>query len=191
MIYSMTGYGKGEGRRENLHVTVEIRSVNHRYADISVKLPRSLIVFESKIRKQVGKALQRGKIDIFVNYELAGGIQATPVLNHELAAGYHELLAELQSELGLAGRIWSSSWPVRRMLSKYGTLSSTSHCWKNASMMLLLRPFPSTLICGGQKEKKPGSTWRSALKRPKPFSSRWRRGRLRSPWNGRNGSLTV
>lgn len=105
MIYSMTGYGKGEGSRENISVTVEIRSVNHRYADISVKLPRSLLGFENKIRKQVGKALQRGKIDIFVNYELSGGIQATPVLNHELAAGYHELLADLQHELGLAGRI--------------------------------------------------------------------------------------
>ena len=105
MVVSMTGYGKGEARDENLSVTVEIRAVNHRYADISVKLPRSLLAFENKVRKQVGRVLQRGKIDVFVNYELSAQAQAAPVLNRDLAVAYHELLAGLQHELGLAGRI--------------------------------------------------------------------------------------
>ena len=104
-MLSMTGYGKGEARQEDISVTVEVRTVNHRYADISVKLPRSFMVLENKIRKQVGLTLQRGKIDVFVNYELAAGAQAAPVLNHELAAAYHTLLDDLQQERGLAGRI--------------------------------------------------------------------------------------
>lgn len=105
MVLSMTGYGKGEARQDDLCVSVEIRGVNHRYADISVKLPRSLVAYENKIRKRIGQELQRGKIDVFVNYELSAQAQAAPVINHELAAAYHTLLADLQSELGLAGRI--------------------------------------------------------------------------------------
>jgi uncharacterized protein (TIGR00255 family) len=104
-MLSMTGYGKGEARQEDLTVTVEVRTVNHRYADIAVKLPRSFMVLENKIRKQVGRTLQRGKIDVFVNYELAAGARTEPVLNHELAAAYHALLEGLQNELGLAGRL--------------------------------------------------------------------------------------
>lgn len=105
MVLSMTGYGKGEARQEDLLVTAEIRTVNHRYADISVKLPRSFLALENKIRKQISQTLQRGKIDVFVSYELAGGAEAAPVVNHELATAYHVLLDELQSELGLSGRL--------------------------------------------------------------------------------------
>jgi uncharacterized protein (TIGR00255 family) len=101
----MTGYGKGEARQGSLAVTVEVRAVNHRYADISVKLPRSLLAFENALRKQVAQVLQRGKIDVLVNYEVSAEAQAAPVLNRELAAAYHGLLIGLQQELGLEGGI--------------------------------------------------------------------------------------
>ncbi len=101
MVHSMTGYGKGEADKDGLSATVEIRSVNHRYADISVKLPRSFLAFENLIRKQVGQALNRGKIDVFVNYELTAEVQAVPVLNRDLAGAYHQLLTGLQQEFDL------------------------------------------------------------------------------------------
>ena len=59
-MLSMTGYGKGETQRGGLCVTVEIKSVNHRYADISVKLPRSLLAHERELRKLIGQQLKRG-----------------------------------------------------------------------------------------------------------------------------------
>lgn len=105
MMYSMTGYGKGEAQKNSLTVSVEIKAVNHRYADISVKLPRNCMVHENEIRKQVAQALKRGKIDIFINYELTASAQTTPVLNLPLAEAYQQLLQKMQQEMGLSGTI--------------------------------------------------------------------------------------
>ncbi len=77
-MLSMTGYGKGEAECDGLTVIVELKSVNHRYADISVRLPRSFLALENVLRKRAAKSLKRGKIDIYVNYELTAGSQATP-----------------------------------------------------------------------------------------------------------------
>lgn len=105
MMQSMTGYGKGEVHRDSLAVSVEVRAVNHRHADITVKLPRSVMAFENGLRKQVGKVLRRGKIDVFVNFELAGDAQSVPVLNPDLARAYHDLFIELQQELPVKGGV--------------------------------------------------------------------------------------
>ena len=104
-LKSMTGYGKGEARQEEVTVTVEIKTVNHRYADISVRLPRTFLSHENGVRKQVGKALGRGKIDVFVNYELASGAQAVPTVNRDLAASYHGLFVDLAREFDLNDQI--------------------------------------------------------------------------------------
>jgi uncharacterized protein (TIGR00255 family) len=88
-----------------LCVTVEIKSVNHRYADISVKLPRSLLAYERELRKQIGQMLKRGKIDVYVNYEMTSEALATPQLNRELAEAYRDLFVSMQQELGLSGAI--------------------------------------------------------------------------------------
>ncbi len=105
MLNSMTGYGKGEAECDGLTVTVEIKTVNHRYADISVKLPRSFMSLENVLRKHVAKVLKRGKIDVYVNYELTGGSQAAPQLNVELAVAYQKILLGMQKDLGLTGEV--------------------------------------------------------------------------------------
>ena len=105
MLYSMTGYGKGEARQDDITVTVEIKTVNHRYADITVKLPRTFLSHENGVRKQVGAVLGRGKVDVYVNYELASAAQAFPRLNRELAMAYHRLFVELADDLKLQDRV--------------------------------------------------------------------------------------
>ena len=105
MLNSMTGYGKGEVRQDDITVTVEIKTVNHRYADISVKLPRSFLALENVIRKQVGAVVGRGKIDVYVNYELAGEARGMPKLDNDLATAYHRLFVELEGELKLQDSI--------------------------------------------------------------------------------------
>ena len=102
---SMTGYGKGEAAHEGLTVTVEIKSVNHRYADVSVKMPRTFLALENRLRKQIGQSIKRGKVDVYVNYELSGDSQAAPRLNMELAKVYADLLSEMQKTLNLSGDI--------------------------------------------------------------------------------------
>ena len=69
MIKSMTGFGRCETGNESRRIVVEMKSVNHRYLDISIKIPKKLNLFESKIRNLIKEYAQRGKIDIFISYE--------------------------------------------------------------------------------------------------------------------------
>jgi uncharacterized protein (TIGR00255 family) len=104
MIKSMTGYGKGEASYGGGCITVEIRSVNHRYGEVFVKLPRNLIVFENDVRKLVSERLKRGKIEVFVQHEqVTAGVSLA--VNIPLAKAYHEALKSLKNELGLSGEV--------------------------------------------------------------------------------------
>ena len=102
MIKSMTGYGKSEVMAVGGRITIEIRSVNHRYGEISIKLPRIWYSFENEIRKGVAGRLKRGKIEVFI--QQLGGTEAgyAPAVNISLARGYCEAFLKLKDELGLA-----------------------------------------------------------------------------------------
>ena len=69
MIKSMTGFGRCETTRENCRFTVEMKSVNHRYLDVNIKMPKKLNFFESAIRSELKKYISRGKVDVFIDYE--------------------------------------------------------------------------------------------------------------------------
>jgi uncharacterized protein (TIGR00255 family) len=101
MIRSMTGYGKAEAALEEGRIIVEVRSVNHRYGEIFVKIPRTFMPFENEVRKCVAGRLKRGKIEVFVQQEGTAALSSRPVLNLELAAAYHEAFVKLKEALGL------------------------------------------------------------------------------------------
>jgi uncharacterized protein (TIGR00255 family) len=105
MIVSMTGYGKGEGAAGNAGITVEIRSVNHRYGEVTIKLPRGLVSLENEIRKTVSERIRRGKVEVCVQLEERSGEEQSVGLNLPLAAGYHSALTRLRDELGIGGEI--------------------------------------------------------------------------------------
>jgi uncharacterized protein (TIGR00255 family) len=105
MIKSMTGYGKGQGGSEEVTLTVEIRSVNHRYSDVTVKAPRSLLPLEGEVKKIVSRRLKRGKIDIFINQEFAATAATIPTLNHSLASAYVELFEQIRTSFPVDGGI--------------------------------------------------------------------------------------
>ena len=69
MIKSMTGYGRNVFAGNNRRYTVEIKTVNHRYNDISIKMPRYLIALEDKLRQLISQNISRGKVDVFINIE--------------------------------------------------------------------------------------------------------------------------
>ena len=69
MIKSMTGFGRSEMATETQKVIVEIKSVNHRYCDLNIKMPKKLSFFESNIRNLLKEYIQRGKVDIYISYE--------------------------------------------------------------------------------------------------------------------------
>lgn len=105
MIHSMTGYGKGEAQVGGVSLAVEIRTVNHRYSDVTVKLPRPLLALENEVRRQVGHAVRRGKIDVFVSFGQGEEAAVAPVVNRQLAAAYHEIFTRLRNDLGLSGGV--------------------------------------------------------------------------------------
>ncbi|MEZ4598918.1 MAG: YicC/YloC family endoribonuclease [Syntrophotaleaceae bacterium] len=105
MIKSMTGFGKGQASAGNVNLTVEVKSVNHRYGDITIKLPRSLMAAEGEIRKRVGERLKRGRIDVYVNLDQGASGGKVPVLDGTLAENYLRLFSRMQEEYGLQGGI--------------------------------------------------------------------------------------
>ncbi len=101
MIKSMTGYGRGKQLLHGRDITVEVRSVNNRYLDCTVKLPRVYTFAEDAIKAGVQKAVSRGKVDVFVTVDSTGADTAVVQLNKGLARSYYEALTELAAELGM------------------------------------------------------------------------------------------
>lgn len=102
---SMTGFGRADLEEGSRQYTVEMKSVNHKYSDVTVKIPRSLIKLEDKIRKTVLNKVHRGKIDVYVTY-LNFGIEGRKVVvNKELAKLYINELRELAKENKLCDEI--------------------------------------------------------------------------------------
>lgn len=69
MIKSMTGFGRCETAGKDRKITVEMKSVNHRYLDVNIKMPKKLNFFESAIRTELKNYIARGKVDVFITYE--------------------------------------------------------------------------------------------------------------------------
>ncbi len=101
MIKSMTGFGRGKYENEGRNYTIDIKSVNHKYADISVRLPRFLNSAEDAIRKKVAEYISRGKIDVYVTFENYSSKGISIKINKELAKTYLEELKSLSEETGL------------------------------------------------------------------------------------------
>ena len=98
---SMTGFGRAKLEQEEREYLVEIRSVNHKYADITVKVPRNLLYLEDKIRKAILNKISRGKIEVFISYVNYGVEGKNVILNQELAKQYVKELSDLASEMGI------------------------------------------------------------------------------------------
>ncbi len=99
MIKSMTGYGRAREQRNHRDITVEVRSVNNRYLDCAVKMPRAYIFAEDAIKSLVQKATSRGKVDVFVSVDSLGAEETVVSVNEPLARGYIQAMHRL-CELG-------------------------------------------------------------------------------------------
>ena len=100
MIKSMTGYGRAREVRNKRDITVEIRSVNNRYLDCTVKMPRMYAFAEDAIRKRVQSGVSRGKVDVFITVDASAADVAKVTVNRELAAEYAAALRELSQVAG-------------------------------------------------------------------------------------------
>lgn len=101
MIKSMTGFGRCELAEGDHKFTVELKSVNHRYLDVNIKMPKMLNFFESAIRNLLKEYIQRGKVDVFITYEDSSEKTATVKYNRNVAAEYLRYLKQMAEEFDL------------------------------------------------------------------------------------------
>ena len=101
MIKSMTGFGRCEVQKYSRKFTVELKSVNHRYLDVNILMPKKLNFFETAIRTLLKSYANRGKVDIFITYEDLSQTQVSVKYNAALAAEYMKYLKQMEEEFGL------------------------------------------------------------------------------------------
>ena len=109
MIKSMTGFGRAEASDENRKITIEIKAVNHRYLDCNIKMPKKLCIFESSIRTVLKEYVERGKVDIFINYEDFTESNYGVKYNREVAKAYVQFINEIAEEFSLDNDLKATS----------------------------------------------------------------------------------
>lgn len=105
MIKSMTGFGRCELAEGERKFTVELKSVNHRYLDVNIKMPKKLNFFEAAIRNLLKEYIQRGKVDVFITYEDSSENNVTVKYNQDVAGEYLKYLKQMAEDFGLENDI--------------------------------------------------------------------------------------
>lgn len=113
MIKSMTGFGRCEKVTDEYKITVELKSVNHRYCDITMKMPRKLGVFEASVRTVLKEYIGRGKIDVYISYEDYTSNKVSVKYNKEIAKGYVDSIQSISTDFGVNADITAA------MISRY------------------------------------------------------------------------
>ncbi len=101
MLKSMTGYGRCERIIGSKKITAELKSVNHRFSDYNIKVPRQYGFLEDRVRQMVSESVARGKIDVYISLESCGEADKTVTVNKELAGNYVEILRDLCDSFSL------------------------------------------------------------------------------------------
>ncbi|WP_343210063.1 YicC/YloC family endoribonuclease [Anaerolentibacter hominis] len=153
MIKSMTGFGRFELAAEERKITVEIKAVNHRYCDLSIKMPKKLGFFEAGIRNLLKQYIQRGKVDVYITYEDYTENKACVKYNEDIAREYFSILEQMSSQFGLENDIKISS------LSRYPEILTLEEqtvdedaLWKSLEEVIrgAARKFVETRIAEGE-----------------------------------------
>jgi len=98
MVLSMTGYGRGKAEDDRREINIELKTVNHRYLDINLRMPRVLTMLEDDVRKRIQQALSRGRIEVYVSYKNKAQDQITVTLNEPVAEAYYAAIQALANK---------------------------------------------------------------------------------------------
>jgi len=98
----MTGYGRGEGTDGALKLVVEVKAVNHRYSEISIKQPRQFLALEDKMKKVIGSYIERGKVDVFVRTQVLASAEKPIQIDYQRVMAYHQAMTQLAQTLDAA-----------------------------------------------------------------------------------------
>ena len=103
-VRSMTGYGRARRLIGSKEITVEIRSVNHRFLEYSSRVPRAYAYLEEKLKNLIKGSVSRGKVDVSLSIQTVGGTDTQVVINHDLARSYLQALRSLAEDLQVKNR---------------------------------------------------------------------------------------
>ncbi|MEI7694462.1 MAG: YicC/YloC family endoribonuclease [Chlorobium sp.] len=138
MLESMTGYGSAEGVRNGIRILVELRSVNNRFAEISVKLPRQLLTYELEVRELIRQQFQRGKISAYIQIQEDEEHSISASINVEKVKAYKELLENLKREAALDTPLQLEH--ILRFPEIFdngaAALDSAAQCWPDVKVLL-------------------------------------------------------
>ncbi|WP_314024459.1 YicC/YloC family endoribonuclease [Filifactor alocis] len=104
-MFSMTGYGRATAENTLCSITIEMKSINNRYLDIYVRMPRQIMRLEEKVKDMIKQEIQRGKLDVFVTLILKDGVDKKLTLNRRLAEEYITIAREVENQFSLSGGI--------------------------------------------------------------------------------------
>lgn len=108
-MHSMTGYGKGVSKRDGKTITIEIKTINHRFLDCNIKLPRNFLFVEDRVKKAVSSAISRGHVDLYLTYEQSSTDEGAYTVDLELANNYLTAVRQLENGTGLANDVTLST----------------------------------------------------------------------------------
>jgi len=138
MIRSMTGFGRSEITEGSIKATVELKSVNHRYLDLNIRIPRRLNYLEASVRAAVKKNVIRGKLDLYISYENAENAALGLKYNRELAEVYVKYLREMEEEFGIKGDMSAISLArLPEVISMEEVNEDQDEIWKHIEPVLL------------------------------------------------------
>ena len=121
MIHSMTAFARAEKQAEDKTVSVEIRSVNHRFCEVAVRMPRPWISLEEKIKSLIRRTVSRGRVDVTVEIQSKGGSPQVYEADMALARNYYEAVREVHENLGLSAPI-----PIDSIIRLNGVINASS-----------------------------------------------------------------
>lgn len=125
VIRSMTGYGQAVRQGGNLRIQVDMKSVNHRFGEISIRLPREWLAFEDRLRRMIAGRIRRGRVEVYVQAERTGDVPAEAAIDWALAGAYRRAAEELKERFSLAGDLTVSDLlAVPGVVAAGGTLDA-------------------------------------------------------------------
>lgn len=167
MIRSMTGYGRGETVDDYCWV-VELRSVNHRFLDINVKLPKPWLMLEEKIKNYIKGRINRGRVDVYVNFK-SENITSEIKIDKKTVDNYYKKLVEIKNEIGFEGPITLSLLSMMpEIFSLEEALPTEQDLWE--SLQPALDDAMSSLLTMRQKEGE--NLWQDILMRLETIESK-------------------
>lgn len=156
MIKSMTGFGRFETVTDEYKISVEMKAVNHRYLDLSIKMPKKFNFFEAGIRNLLKNYIQRGKVDVFISYEDYTENKVCLKYNSALAAEYMDYFARMESQFGIANDVTVSALAkCPEVLTMEEVPEDEDQMWKLLSDTILeaAKKFVETRVAEGENLK--------------------------------------